>query len=322
MKHQHHFSPIKLQYLDFSLFNPPSIKLDFDAELKKLSKYNFSYLNSDDMILDDEYDIQDKESIPSFIHEISPFDDLLLKIKTSEEETIINNIDKKIIDKTEKENIQQEIKENILLKRPFKEKKKLGRKIKSDKILGEHNKYSDDNILRKLKNAVLNYVFEHINSKITEKYYDEYQNSIKEKLLFRLQQKPLERGKADYNKELLNRTLSSIFSEKISSKYSRHSPNHNKEIIEELINEENEDKRLFFNNIFNLTFRDCLNHFRDTNNIKELEGMEKFGQYCKKNDLEKCEKYKKLMEYFLINYEKVIMDKKVRQYKKKDKNVK
>ena len=321
MEYQENFLPINQQHLNLSSIFPNSSKFIYNDDLKKLNDNNQSKLNADDIILDDEYDMHEKESIPSFINEVSPFDDLFLKIKTSEESIANNdnNNDKKklIINKTEKEIIQQEIKDNIYSKRPFKEKKKLGRKIKSDEIIGEHNKYSDDNILRKLKNAVLNDALEFINAKITEKYPDECLISKKEILLFRLQQKPLERGKADYNKELLNRTLGSIFSEEISSKYTKHSPNHNKEVIEKLINDEDKDKQIYFNNLFNLTFMDCLNHFRSTKYIKELEGMEKFEKYYEKNNLDKCDKYEKVMRYFLINYEKIIIDKKVRNYKKK-----
>ena len=56
-----------------------------------------------------------------------------------------------------KESLQFKIKEKIYEKRPFKEKKKfLGRKKKCFEGLGEHNKYSDDNLIRKCKNVILN----------------------------------------------------------------------------------------------------------------------------------------------------------------------
>ena len=70
------------------------------------------------------------------------------------------------IGKMTKEYIQLKIKEKIFLKKPFKEKKKLGRKIKSDECLGEHNKFSDDNIHRKLRKAILNSRLKFINEKL------------------------------------------------------------------------------------------------------------------------------------------------------------
>ena len=65
-----------------------------------------------------------------------------------------------IINRIEKEYIQKNIRDNIYIKKPFKEKKKLGRKIKLEENLGEHNKFSDDNIQRKLKNAILTNIFD------------------------------------------------------------------------------------------------------------------------------------------------------------------
>ena len=65
------------------------------------------------------------------------------------------------------------VKNKIYLKKPFKETKKFGRKRKSDEGLGEHNKYSDDNIIRKIKKAVLNYTMEYINEKILDFKYEQ-----------------------------------------------------------------------------------------------------------------------------------------------------
>jgi hypothetical protein len=70
-----------------------------------------------------------------------------------------------IIDKNYKELIQSRIKKNLLSKRPFKEKKVLGRKKKENEGLGEHNKFSDDNIIRKIKHVILDSVMKFINKK-------------------------------------------------------------------------------------------------------------------------------------------------------------
>ena len=70
-----------------------------------------------------------------------------------------------IIDKKYKELIQSKIKKNLLSKRPFKEKKILGRKKKKNEGLGEHNKFSDDNIIRKIKHVILDSVMKFINKK-------------------------------------------------------------------------------------------------------------------------------------------------------------
>ena len=139
------------------------------------------------------------------------------------------------IGKMTKEYIQLKIKEKIFLKKPFKEKKKLGRKIKSDECLGEHNKFSDDNILRKLRKAILNCVLKFINEKLKTLYSTENKLLLNEMKILKLKQNSIEKEKANYNKKLLNKTLKSIFSDNISSKYSRYLPNHNKKLIEKII---------------------------------------------------------------------------------------
>ena len=133
------------------------------------------------------------------------------------------------------------VKQKIYLKRPF-TKKTLERKRKLDEGLGEHNKFSDDNILRKYKHDVLNSILNFINKKIKTVYSNEDEMILKEKRLLKLKQNQSINSKANYNKTFINKTLKEIFSENIISKYSRHSPSHNKDIIEMLINEEDEVK--------------------------------------------------------------------------------
>ena len=232
---------------------------------------------------------------------------------------IENNNNKKVIDKLMKEDIQKRIKNNIYIKRPFKEKKKLGRKIKSEKNLGEHNKFSDDNIQKKLKNAILNNLFEFVNEKIKFFYSDDIKGKARTraKLLLKLKQKVRERDKVEYNKLFLNKTLSSIFSEEISSKYSRFNPNHNKDLIQKLLNEEDKIKNEYFKDLFNLTFMDALNHFRGTAINEKLNGLKTFDDYCKSLESEIYnDEYKKVLKFYLMNYEKEILRKRARRVKK------
>ena len=230
-----------------------------------------------------------------------------------EKSSEIGKISENIINKNMKEEFQQKIKEKIYIKKPFREKKKLGRKMKSDECLGEHNKFSDDNALRKIRSAVLNNVLVFINHNIKKMNSNLDNNSLKELQLFKLKQNETNKGRVDYNRKLLNRTLKSIFSEDISNKYLRYSPKHNKDLIEQLINEKDETKREFFNKILNLTFVDCLNHFRGSAIIEELNGLKKFEQYFKELQVGNYkEMYEKILKYHLFNYENEIMEKKER----------
>ena len=219
-----------------------------------------------------------------------------------------------------KESIQLKMRNNIYLKKPFKEKKLIGRKKKSNEGLGEHNKFSDDNLIRKVKNIVLENTSLFINQKIALAYSSDNQNSqnvLKNKQLLKLSQKQVEKKNVEYNKSFLNRTLQSIFSEGISTKYKKYNVKHNKNLIEELLNEEDEEKRLFFQAIFNLSFLDVLKHFRGSILIKELSGINSFNDYLNKTDFGKNSKeYKEILSIFMNNYEKIVMGKRSRKGKK------
>ena len=256
----------------------------------------------------------------NFNHEINNnifnFDSLIKNQSSKESEK--ENENKKIIDKITKENIQKEIKEKIYLKKPFKEKKKLGRKIKSNECLGEHNKFSDDNIQMKLKNGILKSIFKFINIKIKMVYSNKDKSSLNKMQLLKLKQKSKESTKAEYNKNLLNRTLKSIFSQEVSGKYLRYNPNHNKDLIIKLTTDKDGEKRKIFNKLFNLTFMDCLNYFSGSRFFKELNGMNQFEQYLNELKLgNNDEIYKNVLQYYLVNYEREVMDRKERNRHKR-----
>jgi len=229
--------------------------------------------------------------------------------KKKEEEI---NVDKKYI-----ETIQLKVKKNIYSKRPFKEKKILGRKKKAYEGLGEHNKFSNDNIIRKVKHVILHNIMQFINEKIRTIFAYEDKKNLKEKKIFKLKQNQLISSKTDYNKDFLEKTLGVIFSGDISTKYSCYPSTHNKKLIESLINDKDDKNRNIFKNIFNLTFVDCLNHFRGSKIVEELEGMNNLEDFLK--DLKKAndEEYCSLFKYFVINFETIIKEKKSRIRTKK-----
>jgi hypothetical protein len=124
-------------------------------------------------------------------------------------------------------------------------------------------------------------------------------------------------SRVDYNKDFLEKTLGEIFSEGISSKYTQYPLEHNKKLIESLINDEDEKNGAIFNDIFNLTFLDCLNHFRGSKKIEELEGLNNLKDFLKNAKIIKDKEYCTILNYFVNNFEKIIMDKKSRIKSKK-----
>ena len=132
---------------------PPNIDVPYKEES---SDKNYDYINFW------EEDNKKKEEIFHINKEIShklKRLEKLGKVKPNKEEKEMNEFNK---DKKCKEIIQLKIKEKIHSKKPFKEKKNLGRKKKSSIDLGEHNKFSDDNIIRKCKHVILDNVMNYI----------------------------------------------------------------------------------------------------------------------------------------------------------------
>jgi hypothetical protein len=191
-------------------------------------------------------------------------------------------------------------------------KKGLGRKSKNSKDIGIHNKYSEDNILRKIKSTLLSYLYNFINFSI----YTIYEGNIK-KGLFKRELKKINQSQVvdtRTNKEFLHKTLKEIFSDNISTKYSYYSNDYNKNLIEELLNESDYEKRIKFKRLFSLTFLDCLMHFRGNKIFDELKGLESFNKY--KEKFEDDEEYLYLFEYYISHFEEIIIKKRHRNRKK------
>jgi len=305
--------------MDFAFLNNAE---SFDTFPMLNSKFSFS---NNDFFVYKEWTIED-------FNKFEEFDELLKKeekpisfnitIDNSKELKLFKDAKNKkeediIVDKNYVEAIQLKVKENIYSKRPFKEKKLLGRKKKAYEGLGEHNKFSNDNIIRKVKHVILHNIMVFINKKIKSLYSYDDEKVIKERQLFKLKQNQPMSSRIDYNKDFLEKTLGLIFSGDISSKYSCHPSTHNKKLIESLINDKDEKKRNLFNKIFNLTFSDCLKHFRGSENVEELEGINNLEDYINDKRKSNDEEYCTIFKYFVNNYETIIKEKKSRNRTKK-----
>ena len=128
------------------------------------------------------------------------------------------------------------------------------------------------------------------------------------------------------NIDFMNKKLKDIFSENITSRYTnpiRYPPEKNKNLIEELTNEQDEEKKNYFNNLFNLTFIDCLEHFINKKFIPILKDLELFEEIIKvpekaKNiglNINEDADYIESVKYYLENYEYIL-----RSIKKRKKN--
>ena len=191
---------------------------------------------------------------------------------------------------------------------------RLGRKRRNDNTLGFHNKYSPDNILRKCKHIILSQLMEFINNKIKDIYNGQIGNSIFKKELLTLNKEQKFNSNVIYNQNFLKKNLGDIFSENISTKYSNFFPDHNKKLIMMLRNEEDQNKKNYFEKLFNITFLQCINHFIGIKKVDELNGLKCFSEL--KYELNEEKEYIDCIEYLLKNYELITMKKRPRNKKK------
>ena len=185
-----------------------------------------------------------------------------------------------------------------------------------------HNKYADDNIMRKCKFIILSQIMNFINVKIKEKYnHIGYGTKIKQ--LKKINKSQVTNIKVDYNIKFMNKQLKDIFSENISKRYTRFPLNKNEKLINELINEKDNEKKEYFNNLFSLTFSDCLNHFNGQKFVSILNDLELFKEII--NDSKKLKKinvdindkeYIEELRNYIENYEDILRSKKSRKRKK------
>ena len=200
---------------------------------------------------------------------------------------------------------------NNLLKKTI----KCGRKKKGDITKGGHNKFSDDNLRRKCKHLVLKSFVDFINEKIEILYEGKIGNNIFKKKFLTFNKTQKAESSISYNKKFLIKTLKEICSDTISSRFTTYSIDHNKNLIEVLLNEEDKEKREYFQKVFNKTFLDCLKHYRGSIFIEVFKGMKLFKDI--KEEYKDDKEYLDIITYHLNNYEIIINKKKPRNSKKR-----
>ena len=174
--------------------------------------------------------------------------------------------------------------------------KKVGRKPKLLKLVNEHTKFSDDNILRKIKVKFFRKLVNFINSIIISKY------STKIKVLKPLKGTINQNNTITFNRLLLNSKLKDIFSSNdINGKFKKFNKNYNKSVIEKIYKENIEE----LINILQMKFIEVFRIFRDENETQKLNGFEKIDSVIREMSIKEIddnyiEKFKKIV----MNFEK------------------
>ena len=195
-----------------------------------------------------------------------------------------------------------------------KEEKKngIGRKKKNDNSKSNHNKYIPDNIVKKIKNRISDFLIEFTNNLINSIYDINEINKIllnlnlhkfelknQKKIIKKIEHKfSANLTKKEDNLKLLNSTLKEYLSNKISTKYVNYKENQNELIISKLL-EDDENKDIFKFVFQELKIEDWLQIYTHQKNIddyiyrynlnkkeskikKSIEGIERIEKYLKK----------------------------------------
>ena len=190
-------------------------------------------------------------------------------------------------------------KENSEEKLDNDENKKIGRRLKDEFYENEakHNKYSEDNIITKLKTAIFKYILNHLNQSLEFTKYKFYPLNVKLSTCL----------KKDFNVKLLERTIYDIYSKEDSNKNYINGNDSNKKFIKKIYEQKIEKKTI---NILNMKFIDVLNHIRE----KDMENFLK--KIEKKNRGKSNDSFMEDVKFLLLNYERWFRIKKGRNIKK------
>ena len=276
--------------------------IDLNESIANINLYDNNNNNILNMNFDSEF--ENNENEPKIISSNSVYNIKKFHFST---------INKK--DSTSNNNINKEEIKNVFNNN--KHQKNIGRKCKRNKSMipkdnnissdnnkvKVHDKYTNDNLIKKIKNLILKNLLDFINNKI---YNSNIGHMNSEKKLFSLQAQKTNTYSLYF--KFMNKNLKDIFSQ-ISEKCSNHPKDHNKNIIDSLINDKDEIKKNYFTKLFSLTFSDCLKNFRGVKDIKELEGFKDFSSIKEQLLIENGEEYVNCLEEKMKNLEELICKK-------------
>lgn len=190
----------------------------------------------------------------------------------------------------------------------------INEELENTKIRNNNINITDEYLRKKCKRILLDDIFNFLNQTIKKVYNNKIGEGVRIKELKPLNYKTNSEMGIKYNKEFINKSIGEIFSNNISDRFTNFSKCHNKSLIINLLNEEDEEKKNFFNRLFNLTFLQCLEHFRGDNFYVELDGLNQLNDIIA-NIID--EEYKTNLIYYFENYEKIINKKKERRRRRR-----
>ena len=220
-------------------------------------------------------------------------------------DTLENNIQNEITAKST--NFEEKLNSSLKQKNELLRKKRTYSKI---------NIFANDNLIRKCKKLLFENLFNFINYIIYISIKKNIGHRRFIKKLLPLNQEQKSNGDAKFNKNLINKSLKEILSENISPKFKNYSPDHNKNLVDLLTDENKTENAEYFKRLFSLKFSECLKHFNGSKNFKELEGMNTFDSLKSRIRKKEGDDYLHNLNYYISNFEEQVNNKRERKTKK------
>jgi hypothetical protein len=171
-----------------------------------------------------------------------------------------HNIDSENDDISERNsNVHIEI-DNSQMNSNSNHQKFLGRKRKDSKSTGDHNEYSEDNLLRKFKIYNIETFRTKINSelKTTPVFIENNGKKYEAKKLLKIKQEFAKNITVNETRNFLNKKIKTIFSADISDLYKNYPKNYNQLVIEKLY----EENKTNVTCILEKSVLECIKYFR------------------------------------------------------------
>ena len=181
-----------------------------------------------------------------------------------------------------------------------------------------YDKNNLDNFIRRIKKLAFNSILKYDNKVISEMYNNRLGHGINIKKLLKNNHFQIKCTGTIFNKELLKKTQGEILSENITTRFTNFPRDHNKNLIINLLNEEDKVKKERFNNLFNKTLSECIDHLIGVKKSKDLEGLEKIFENELKN-IKKTKEYIENLKNIFNDYKKIYDEKIPRKMKPKKK---
>ena len=199
----------------------------------------------------------------------------------------------------------------------LKDNKSKGRIKKNTNLVGKHNKFSEDNIIRKFKGRFQEKLRIYINYEY-KKYLLNHNQEVKKMkdLIQRITPKLSRKIKKKDNLEWLKKKLYQLFSENVSDKCTLYNREHNKHEIDRIFKE---NKAIDVINILNKSIGEMLYKFAHNIRIDGLETLEddmiSLKEKLIKENEDNINEYLKKYKNIAMNFEKIFINKSERNDK-------